>query len=161
MASLIEFLSTMPFWYWWMLAAVLLTLELITGSTYLLWPAGAAAATGVLSLTPLGFLWQGQFLAFAAITIVFSIWQPRAVTNWLHRAQNDHFDLNDPVARQIGRRATVTEDFNGGAGKVRLDDTLWLAECVDGRDLPRETPVTVKDVVGTRLYVEQESETRA
>ena len=44
MPTLIALYAAHPFWVWMAAAAVLLALEIVTGSGYLLWPAVAAAA---------------------------------------------------------------------------------------------------------------------
>ena len=51
----------------------------------------------------------------------------------------------------IGARALCACPFLNGHGKVRLGDSVWLAE---GPDLAEGTPVTVKSVRGTSLIVE-------
>ncbi len=154
MQFIINFISTMPFWYWWVLAVVLLVIELSTGSTYFLWPAIAAAVTGLISVTPLGAFWQSQLLAFAVLTVALSVFAPRYVKPWIHRTQKDHQHLNERGAQKVGRRATVDETFVNGAGKVRLGDTLWLAESENGDDFVGGATVTVVRVEGTKLFVE-------
>lgn len=153
MDGFIEFLHTMPFWYWWVFAIILLTIELMTGSTYFLWPAAAAVVTGVFDLWPLDGQWQLQLLIFATITVVLSIIAPRRVRPWLQRTQADHFTLNERGAQKIGRRATVDDAFENGTGKVRLGDTLWLAESEGGADIAAGAQVEVVSAEGVKLVV--------
>lgn len=153
MESLFTFLAEMPFWYWWVFAVVLLIIELMTGSTYFFWPAIAAFAAGLLDLGPFDGQWRLQLIVFAAVTIALSWWAPSRVKPWLHRTQADHQTLNERGAQKIGRRATVDETFVNGAGKVRLGDTLWLAESEAGDDLAEGTQVTVTRAEGTKLFV--------
>ena len=70
MIEYIEFLQTMPFWYWWVLAVALLIIELITGSTYFLWPAIAAALVGFFDIWPLDGEWQIQLILLKAFQIL-------------------------------------------------------------------------------------------
>ena len=153
MQFIIDFISTMPFWYWWVFAVALLVIELSTGSTYFLWPAIAAVVTGLMSISPLGVFWQSQLLAFAALTIALSVVAPRYVKPWLHKTQEDHELLNERGAQKIGRRAVVDETFVNGTGQVRLGDTLWLAESEDGANLEAGANVVVARVEGTKLFV--------
>ncbi|GJL94038.1 MAG: membrane protein [Hyphococcus sp.] len=153
MASLIEFFSTMPFWYWWVFAAGLLVIELLTGSTYFLWPALSAALVGFFSVWPLGDAWQMQLFIFAAFTVALSAFAPRYVKPWLNNSQADHFTLNERGAQKIGRRVSVDENFERGAGKVRMGDTLWLAESETGEDFIAGAEVEVTRTEGTKLYV--------
>lgn len=153
MESFIAFLAEMPFWYWWVFAVALLVIELATGSTYFLWPAIAAALTGIVDIWPLGGLWQLQLLLFAAVTIALSIYAPPKVKPWLQKTQADHLTLNERGAQKIGRRATVDETFVNGSGKVRLGDTLWLADSESGDNLAEGLTVEVTRAEGTKLFV--------
>ncbi len=153
MQVIIDFISTMPFWYWWVFAVALLVIELSTGSTYFLWPAIAAAATGVISISPLGAFWQSQLLAFAVLTVALSVVAPRYVKPWLHKTQEDHQLLNERGAQKIGRRAAVDQPFANGVGQVRLGDTLWLAESESGENFEAGVNVVVTRVEGTKLFI--------
>ncbi len=153
MQAIIDFIATMPFWYWWVFAVALLVVELSTGSTYFLWPAIAAAVTGIVSLSPLGVFWQSQLLTFAVVTVALSVVAPRYVKPWLNRTQADHQNLNQRGAQKIGRRAIVEDAFSNGAGKVRLGDTLWLAESESGEDFESGAQVVVAKAEGTKLFV--------
>ncbi len=153
MESLIEFLQTMPFWYWWVFAVVLLSIELLTGSTYFFWPAIAAVAAGFLDIGPLDGQWQLQLLVFAVVTILLSIYAPSRVKPWIHRTQADHLTLNERGAQKIGRRATVSQAFHNGTGKVRLGDTLWLAESETGEDFAEGAQVMIAGAEGSKLFV--------
>jgi len=153
MDGFVTFLAEMPFWYWWVFALALLTIELLTGSTYFFWPAVAALVAGLLDLWPLDGAWQIQLIVFAAVTIVLSVFAPPYVKPWLHRTQTDHLTLNQRGAQKIGRRAVVDETFVNGAGKVKLGDTLWLAESDNGENLTEGAMVEITRAEGTKLYV--------
>ena len=154
MASFIDFLAAMPFWYWFVFAIVLLVIELSTGSTYFLWPAIAAALVGLMALVPIT-TWQSELIMFAAITVVLSIVAPAHVKPWLHRSQEDHQNLNDRGAQKVGRKVTVETTFENGVGKVRMGDTAWLAEAVHGENFEEGVNVEVVRVEGTRVFVQQ------
>ena len=157
MQAMIDFLSTMPFWYWWVFALVLLAIELMTGSTYFFWPAVAAVAAGLFDLGPLDGAWQLQLIVFSAVTIILSIVAPRYVKPWLHRTQADHMTLNERGAQKIGKRVTVDASFSNGAGKVQYGDTLWLAESETGENFVEGTVVEITRTEGTKLYVKAAS----
>ena len=153
MEGFVEFLSAMPFWYWWVFAIALLTIELMTGSTYFLWPAISAAVVGFFDIWPLGDAWQLQLMLFAGFTIALSIFAPPHVKPWLNKTQADHFTLNERGAQKIGRRAMVESAFENGAGKVRLGDTLWLAESETGENIEKDAQVEITRSEGTKLFV--------
>ena len=58
--------------------------------------------------------------------------------------------LNQRDRAMIGQRGTVAADFVNGRGKVRLGDSVWLAE---GPDLAQGAPVVVTSVRGTSVLV--------
>jgi membrane protein implicated in regulation of membrane protease activity len=153
MDGFIDFMSTIPFWYWWIFAMGLLVIELLIGSTYFLWPAIAAAIVGVTDLWPLDGAWQLQLLLFAGLTIALSILAPAKVKPWLQKTQADHLTLNKRGAQKIGRRATVDVNFENGHGKIRLGDTLWLAESENGENFSANTQVEITRAEGTKLFV--------
>jgi inner membrane protein len=64
--------------------------------------------------------------------------------------RDDDIPLNTPRRSMIGAQGTVCEAFVNGSGKVRVGDTVWLA---DGPDLAEGTPVVIAGVRGTRLNV--------
>jgi len=154
MTTIIHFLETMPFCYWLVLAAGLLLLEVMTGSTYLLWPATAAIFVGLTAIWPLQNNWQIQILLFTVITALLTLYAAPRVKPWLHRSRQDHQLLNERGARKVGRRVSVDRDFLNGAGQVKLDDTLWLAESINGENFEAGTSVEIARVDGTKLIVQ-------
>ncbi len=69
-----------------------------------------------------------------------------------HRPASDLPDLNQRQTGYVGRRATLLQAISNGAGKVKIDDTVWDAT---GEDLPKGTGVIVTRVTGTTLHVEK------
>ncbi|MCF6276135.1 MAG: hypothetical protein L3J05_10285, partial [Robiginitomaculum sp.] len=68
-SSLIQLLSEMGGVHWLILAFGLLVIEVLSGTSYLLWPAAAAFIVGLVSfILPIGP--EMQFLLFAIITVV-------------------------------------------------------------------------------------------
>lgn len=153
MQGFIEFLTTMPFWYWWAFAVILLVIELATGSTYFLWPSASALVVGLFAISPLGSYWQLQLLMFASVAILLSLWQPRRVKEWIHSARADRPNLNESGAQKVGARVTVEKTFVNGSGKVRLGDTLWLADAETGEDYAEGDQLVVTSVRGVKLIV--------
>ena len=153
MDGFVTFLAEMPFWYWWVFALFLLVVELLTGSTYFFWPAIAAFVAGFMDLWPFDGQWQLQLIVFAAVTVALSVFAPPYVKPWLHRSQSDHLTLNERGAQKIGRRVTVETAFVNGAGKVRMGDTLWIAESENGESFAEGVQVEITKTEGTKLFV--------
>ena len=72
---------------------------------------------------------------------------------WAHPSvsKSDQPDLNRRAEQLVGRVLLLEEAIEGGRGKVRVGDTLWLAE---GADLPAGTRVKVTGVRRDALLVE-------
>ncbi len=153
MDALFEFLRTMPFWYWWVLAVILLVVEISTGSTYFLWPAAAAVVVGGLDIWPLDGAWRLQLGLFAAITTVLIVFATPKVRPWLYQSQRDHHTLNERGAQKVGRRASVVEAFANGTGRVKLGDTVWLAESASGENFAVGAEVEITGSDGAKLFV--------
>lgn len=150
---MIEFLQTMPFWYWFVLAAILLIVEISTGTTYFLWPAAAAAVVGLADVLPTNMDWRAQLLVFAIITVALTIYATPKVKPWLHRSQKDHMTLNEGGEQKIGKRVKVDEAFSSGRGRVRFGDTVWAAESETGENFEKGAEVEIVRVDGARLFV--------
>ena len=135
-------------WLWLTAAALLAILEIFMPGVFLVWIAGAAALTGVVSaVLPIGLPFQlTLFVLFAIVAVL---------------AGRRHYDrnpvpsadplLNDRVARLIGRIVTVEADISDGSGRVRVGDSVWNAR---GADAPAGARVRVTGGQGTCLTVE-------
>jgi membrane protein implicated in regulation of membrane protease activity len=70
--ALITLLESMNGTKWIILGVLLLILELVTGTTYILWTAAAALIVGVLSFILPVFSWEMQFLLFFILSTPMS-----------------------------------------------------------------------------------------
>jgi membrane protein implicated in regulation of membrane protease activity len=149
MGSLVEIFTDHALLAWLAVAALLLTLEVLTGSGWLLWPAGSAVVVGVINAGPDQSL-LGQAATFAALTVASTF----AGRRWLsRRAHRDH-DPNDPLTRLIGHHGEAACSFEGGRGRVFVDGKEWAAELVgDGPLAPGGRVEVVALVGGARLKV--------
>ncbi len=150
---MIEFLQSMPFWYWFVLAVILLIVEISTGTTYFLWPAAAATVTGFADLWPLDGEWRLQLLIFAVVTVVLTVYATPKVKPWLHSSQKDHLTLNERGVQKVGKRVRVEEAFVAGQGRVRFGDTVWAAESEAGANFDKGAEVEIVRVDGAKLMV--------
>lgn len=150
MEAIAATLSQLEYWHWLALGAALLMLELATGTTYILWPAAAALAAGLLvALFPMAWPWQ--IAAFAGLTLGATYGGRRYIKGkWLGRT--DH-SLNDRGRELAGQRGVAAVDFQQGAGRVRHGDTEWRAESRDAI-LAGDT-VEITGVEGASLIVKK------
>jgi membrane protein implicated in regulation of membrane protease activity len=139
-----------PFWAWLALAGVLLAVEVMTGSGWMLWPAGVAVIVALLATY--GGLNPGQsLLVFALLTISSVLLARRYLPKSLFRRADN--DINDNVARLVGHQGRVVTGFQDRSGRVFVDGKEWPAEAEDATALKAGARVEVTGVTGTRLRV--------
>ncbi|HEX7777256.1 MAG TPA: NfeD family protein [Parvibaculum sp.] len=135
-------------WTWWIIAAVLAILELVVPGIFFIWLAAAAAVVGLLLLAvdlPLTL----QVALFAALSVA-AVWASRRYLGQ-HPIESDRPLLNQRAATYIGRTVTVEQPIENGRGKVRIGDSLWLAQ---GPDTAAGASVRVTGADGGVLIVE-------
>ncbi len=141
----------LPAWQWWAIAGVvLLILELMTQTFFILWiSVGAFVAAGVAAL------WGGwvPWAVFAASSAIL-LWLTRPLARKLHEAT----PVRTNVDELIGQKAIVVETIDPVAnrGRVRVRSDEWRARA--GRVIPQGSYVLVKSVSGTTLWVEPAGE---
>ncbi len=136
-----------PWWAWIVLAGVLGLAEMVVPGSYLMWIALGAAVTAIAAAT--GMALEGQLAVFAIATSASCIGGYFAYRAIVSDCDGDA-PLNMPRRSMVGAHGTVCETFVNGRGKVRIGDTVWLA---NGPDFANGTPVVVAGVRGTRLDV--------
>ena len=148
MDALISFLPQLAPQHWLALAFVLLIAELVTGTTYILWPAVAAGITGLASFMP-GMSWQGQLALFAVLVLVLT-WVGRDLRAKLYRTKPAVM-LNERAADLVGQCGAAAGAFVNGLGSVRINDSIWRAKSADA--IEAGARVEVLSVEGVTLNV--------
>ncbi|WP_426270970.1 NfeD family protein [Dyella kyungheensis] len=135
---------------WWILALVLIAIEVILPGYFMLWIGIAAGITGVvvLALPELSIL--GQALAFAVLAFLSCAAYWYGLRPRLMRDEPGDALLNRRGEQKIGQRYVLAEAIVHGRGKAKVGDGLWL---VSGPDLPVGAMVEVVGVNGTTLVV--------
>ena len=110
--------------HWLILGGVLLIAEITTGTTYLLWPAVAAALVGVLAYLGIG---GAPSVAIFAILVLVLTYFGRPLAQRLMK--HDAPVLNERAASMIGARCIAANDFVSGMGEVKINDSIWRATC--------------------------------
>ncbi|MFZ5791542.1 MAG: NfeD family protein [Pseudomonadota bacterium] len=138
------------FWHWWVLALLLIVIEILAPGTFFLWLGVAAGLVGLLALLVPSMGWQLQVLIFALLAVA-AIYAGRA---WLKRHPIETADtgLNRRADALVGQVYELAEAIRAGRGAVKVGDTVWRAE---GPDLPAGSRVRVTGVSGTTLKVER------
>jgi len=144
-----EFLPLLGDWLWWVVAGLLLMLELTAPGVFFIWLAIPAATVGMLDIA-FDMSWQTELVVFAALSLV-SVFAGR---NWLKKKRvfdSDHPNLNQRMYDFVGRSYVLDEAIAEGRGRLTIDSTIWE---VRGPDAPKGARVKVTDIDGLRLIVE-------
>lgn len=144
-----EFVPLLGDWFWWVVAGLLLMLELTAPGVFFIWLAIPAATVGMLDIA-FDMGWQSELVVFAALSL-FSVFAGR---NWLKDRNvfdSDHPNLNQRMFDFVGRSYVLDEAIAEGRGRLLIDSTIWE---VRGPDAPKGTRVKVTGVDGLRLMVE-------
>jgi len=147
---MMEWLDQVVFWHWWMLAGLLLILELTAPAFFFLWLGIAAAAVGLILLVFPSIPLETQLVLFSIASVVSVIaWRKYRESRPL---KTDQPNLNRRGHQYIGRVFTLDDPITNGEGKVTVDDSTWR---VKGPDLPAGTPIKVTGVDGVIFTVEK------
>ncbi|ABK43954.1 protein of unknown function DUF107 [Magnetococcus marinus MC-1] len=141
------FADIAPHWAWAIVGLVLIGLEMFVWSTFLLWMGLSAFVVGAIFYVAPDFPWAWSVVLYGVLSLV-AIYLGRKL---FKPAQADDPDaLNERGQRMVGQSYVVAEAIVHGRGKVRVGDSLWLAQ---GADCPAGTVVTVTSVKSTTLMV--------
>ncbi len=141
-------LNHMDHWHWWIMAVVLIILELLSPAFFFLWLGIAAGIVGGMVLLFPSMGWKGQWLWFASLSIIsLAVWHRMLKKR---PTVSDRPTLNRRSSQYIGRTFTLSEPIVDGMGRIRVDDSSWR---VSGEDAPLGTKVRVIGVDGTELQV--------
>lgn len=150
MDGLLQTFAGVEYWHWLALGLVLLLVELVTGTTYLLWPAVAAWVTGLAAMiVPMPF--TVQLIIFAVSVVLLLLFARPLVRNRLLAGPES--DLNEPGRQLTGARGVAVAAFAQGEGRVKLGDTEWRAESDDA--ISAGDTVEVLGVNGSSLKVKR------
>ena len=137
------------FWHWWVLAALLMAVEVFAPTTLFLWTGISAGAVGLVVLVAEDIGWEYQVLLFAVLSVVSVVaWRRYAR---LHPVRSEDPWLNRRAEQYIGRQFTLEEPIVNGEGMVKVDDTTWK---IAGENLEAGSRVRVVGVDGVILKVE-------
>lgn len=152
MDALFAVLSRIEPMHWLAIGLAFLVAEIVTGTTYLLWPAAAAALTGVFAF----FMPESvaaQWAVFAVLTIALTFTGHFYVRGrWLKR-DDSGTALNERGAALAGQKAIAEADFAAGFGRVRLNDTIWRAASSEA--IARGEMVEIVSIDGATLQVKR------
>lgn len=144
-----EWIEILTPWHWLTVAVVIIVVEMMMGTYFLLWVGFAAAATALIQWA-FGIGWQVQMIVFFLLSLI-------SIVAWHFYAKaNPEADplphLNKRGQQHIGRTFNLSHAIVNGYGKINVNDSTWK---VQGEDLPKGAKVIVINIVGTTLIVEK------
>lgn len=133
--------------FWGILFAVLVIVEICTLQLVSIWLAAGALVAFFAAFFQTSFL--VQLLLFVVVSGVLL-----AVTRPLAKKALS-FGIKDTNNLEIGKIATVIQPINpaDSSGRVRLDGVDWNAVSATGVAIPRNAQVRVEKVDGAKLFV--------
>lgn len=143
-----HFIPFLGYWIWWVIAGLLLILELMAPGIFFIWLAIAAGLTGLADMI-FGLSWQAELLVFAGLSLV-SVFAGRSIYRGRNAEPEDNPYLNRRQLSYVGRSFKLDEPISNGRGKLTIEDTIWD---VEGPDLAQGSLVKVTGVSGMRLTV--------
>ncbi len=137
------------FWIWLAIGGAFLAVEMATGSGWLLWPAGSAAAVAILSLF-------GQFdlLIEVGVFALLTIASTLAGRRFFQGSAPTGPDINDTSTHLLGHQGQAVTPFDRGLGRVLVQGKEWAAESDSAEPLQPGARVEVVAILsGARLKV--------
>lgn len=136
--------------YWIGLGALLLVVELLTGSGFLLFFGASAFIVAVLPLVLPSITLSTQVIAFSVLAVLDALcW--KLILKHRHSRNSDKPFLNKRAEQLIGQNFTLQSAIVHGKGRVSIGDTIWQVNC--NEDLPIGTNVSVVGIEGAVLIV--------
>lgn len=130
-------------WNWWILALLLMGLEILAPGTFFLWFGISAFVIGTISLAvgaeSTFWVWQTQVIGFVFLSFISALFGRKFMKEYGFDASQNP-TLNERAAQMIGRTGVLAEPISGGQGRARIGDTTWR---VSGPDLPQGAHVRV------------------
>lgn len=142
-----ELFNQLTHWSWWIIAVVLVVVEVAAPGTFFLWMGVSAGVVGLFLFLSPEAPWELQLALFATLSLVSIFLSKR----YLQNNKEDGSVLSQRGKRYIGTVVVVEEAIVNGMGKVRIEDTVWRAH---GEDVAEGNRVKVTGVDGATLQVE-------
>jgi membrane protein implicated in regulation of membrane protease activity len=135
-------------WIWAIGALVIAIAELHCPGCYLIWIAAGGVITALASFAfDISLTTQiSIFVVSCSAACICGYFVYQQLTN----PRIDKAQVNQRELTMVGTRGVVAVTIENGRGKVKLGDSVWLAE---GPNLEDGSPVVVTDVRGTVVTV--------
>ncbi len=143
----------MLWWYWIILGAILLAIELFAVDTqfYLIFVGVSAAIVGLAGLVGIDLPVWAQWLTFAILSIVFMVTFRKSLYEKLRRGGEHYKESLE------GENIKISSNLEAGAeGRENYRGSKWTVRNVGSRALVEGSRARVTKVDGLTLHVEAE-----
>jgi len=144
-----EWTNNIIYWYWLIMAVVMIILEILIPAAYFLWMGISAGMVGAMMYIFPTMSILAQVLIFAVLSMItvkaYKSYQKK------HPLVTDEPALNRRGEKYIGQSFTLREPIVNGQGKITVDDSTWK---ITGMDIDVGETVRVVAVEGSTLIVE-------
>ena len=147
MDLLLTFLTNLGPQHWLVLGLALLIAEMVSGTSYLLWPAVAAFVTAAVAWSG-ATNWIADMGVFAVLVIALTAFGRPLVQRW--RKAGEANGLNQRGAALVGVRGVIA-NFADGVGAVKVNDTVWRAVSDDALEAGHTVEISSVDGVTLRV----------
>lgn len=113
-------------WAWFVIAMLLLGLEMLAPGVVFMWMAIASAVVGAIVFIMPDLGWETQFIIFAILSVVSVI----SGRMYLKRnpIESEDSTLNQRGHQYVGHTYNLIRDMENGKGKIRIGDSHWSVE---------------------------------
>ncbi len=138
----------MDFWGWMTLAFVLVIIELLSGTLFLLWLAIAAGLIAVVKLFVVIPV-NGDWAFFACVSVVSLV---STYCMFSQEKTTENKTINQRGRKYIGQIVVLSMPIVEGKSRIHIDGVWWS---VAGSECSADTKVRIIDTDGTVLVVEK------
>lgn len=136
----------MTAWHWFMLAILLLVLELLKTQGYLLWLSVDAAIVAIINWLAPNLTWPYALVIFILLGILSCAW-------WYRALKKKPVQINKLRAKQyFGRVYTLEKPVKKGKGQLEIDGLIWFVQ--SEQDLAKGDKIRIKSANGVVLIIE-------
>lgn len=138
------------FWHWWILACLMLVLEMVLPGIIFLWLSIAAAAVGFVVLLVPDIAMELQLIAFGVFSVLSFVIGRRFLRRDLSGANED--DVSSTRSSLVGKTTVLTEKTTHGRVRQSVYGSSWVLK--SDADLAKGQKVRVCGIEGNTLLIE-------
>ena len=141
---------SIEFWHWWILACLMLVLEMVLPGIIFLWLSVAAAAVGFVVLLVPDISVELQLIAFGVFSVLSFVTGRRFFRPGISGANEQ--DVSSASSSLVGKTTVLTEKTTNGRVRQSVYGSSWVLKSEE--DLAKGQKVRVCGIEGSMLLIE-------